>query len=254
MKTKLPGIVTVVGTTLAALAASFCAPVAASAATAPPVPKGVSYISLDRQLYNYRTGQYNNTNGYLGFRYVANADRYEVTVANGATKRVFNVTAKAGSTSDAITVQLDKCTNYMASVKSLNSLGQGTASRPSLWPSQLPGGIRAASAKRGTDPTTATFTWTAPSWLGYASDKFGNMVPIDATHMDGVMFELQLVRMSDNRVVQEDLAYAGSTTQKINYTVSGLTAKGAYVLRVKSTNRGGGCDNKIGKILLNKVK
>ncbi|MEV6601172.1 hypothetical protein AB0M36_30610 [Actinoplanes sp. NPDC051346] len=261
MKIKLPSLVTVVGTTVAALAASLCTPVAASAAavTGPQVPK---YVMSQRDVHlDWETGTFVGNGGFVAFTTVAGADYYEVLVTNGTNRQFFKLTPdaahKAPGSRLSVNVAYDQCTDYTVSVTSRNSLGQSAVQRLSESAAR-PGGIRAASAKRGTDPTTATFTWTPPANWGFFVDKYATAAREDKTLPQwraAVYYQVELVRMADNRVVQSKWV-SGGTDRKapVTFNATGLTAKGAYMLRVSTQNDVGGCGNKTGKILLNKVK
>ncbi|MFI5493047.1 hypothetical protein [Actinoplanes sp. NPDC051859] len=249
MKFKLPGIVTAVGAA-AAMMAAVCAPSAASAATkstdalldVSPYRMGNLYPSLTWSNYVY-------------YKTIAGTDHYDIIVSGaGKTQTVsspgygFEKTGRQR----AVVVNLDPCVSYVVKVGARDANGNGPTSRGRLANSIRPGGVLKASAKRGTDPTTATFTWTPPAVRGH-TNEYGMSVKEVVSRPTPLSYQTELVRMSDNKVVKSYTIAANTITGSVSHSVTGLDRKGAYVLRVKATNAWGTCDNKAGRILLNRV-
>ncbi|MFI5493519.1 hypothetical protein [Actinoplanes sp. NPDC051859] len=186
-----------------------------------------------------------------------NADSYEITFTSNGTKKVYKHTPdpswKPAGMYQSVDVDLDPCTSYMVTVASKNNRGEGSTTRPRLEPALRPGSILGANANRWEGGTTATFWWKPPTMRGYAGIVGYPQKP-SATRQVFLDYDVELVRMSDNKVIRKERLTGGYSSNSVNYPVSGLDPKRAYTLRVKTINEFGGCDSKIGRILLNRVK
>jgi len=221
-----------------------------AAAAATPLP-ATRFMSVDR-ISKSLGGD--STAATFSFHSVAGAYYYDLMIsANGRTQ-----TIRAGGNYGQPTgelevydIHLDPCVSYTVSVGTRDMDGIGKTTGKRLEPSLLPGGIIAASAKRGSDPTTATFSWSPPVNRGYAMNADGTGYK-SATPVV-LYFNTELIRMSDKKVIKTSTVYSYTAGTKISVPVTGLDPKGAYLMRVRSSNYFGGCAAKDGRILLNRA-
>ncbi|GGQ46273.1 hypothetical protein [Couchioplanes azureus] len=241
---KLARLVAALG--MAMIATTLAVPQAASAATHVPGPP--------MGLTNVRSYQ-KAIETWVYWKPVAGASNYLVTVSDGIVTRQYVVAAtqklNAGGQHQLTVSTPNKCSRYRITVASRDAQGQGT-SRYVIEKSLAPTSVIKAKAVRSADPTRATFTYSAPQWMGYLGGPTGGATQDDKNNPTmSFTSTAQLVRVSDNKVISTTTDNSNSWTAARSQTFTGLDPQRAYVLKITNSNKWGNCANQLGRILLN---
>ncbi|MFI5495390.1 hypothetical protein [Actinoplanes sp. NPDC051859] len=243
---KLARLVAVLGVAFAA--STLVAPQAASAApVVPGAPMGLANVRSNL----------NAAETAVSWKPVSGAVSYRVTVSDGATTRQYSVAATqpltaAGKYQVAVATP-NKCARYRITVASRDAKGQGTA-RYVVEKSLAPTIVVKAKAVRASDPTKATFTYTAPQWKGYLGGPTGGATQDDQRNPKmSFTSTAQLVRVVDNKVISTATYSSAAWSTARSQTFTGLDPQRAYVLKITNSNKWGSCSAQLGRVLLNPV-